>query len=370
MQNFSFRGVADRNPFYLLSACFALWGCWLLGNISREDFFDAAIRIAGVLVYQVAVVRLGIWLSNRRDTRRDAVILFVLALVLAADFSFFYTQVAMLRPMPATLLTFFGVAQALAVTGALLRGFRLEISKPGQWLLAMDLIAVHLLPLASRLVANQEAILPLAFFAAFSAAGALAAAHALPSARFAERLALVAPVVVMSSLVAHLIALEWIYQVPFWGAFASPLCLGAAAIFLRRADIGSSITLALLAIALALNHPPGAVWGAGGSSWFAMSPLRFTLASASAIFFALWSIRQNRRVFCLAAAALSLAVLGHTPETIRDHADEIYRALSRALYAVSPTSRGGWGALFVVFAFLFLGVGAWLSWWKTRVAEE
>ena len=39
----SVRWIVDRNPFYLLSACCGLLGCWLLGDVSRPDLLDTAI---------------------------------------------------------------------------------------------------------------------------------------------------------------------------------------------------------------------------------------------------------------------------------------------------------------------------------------
>jgi hypothetical protein len=403
----SFHWIADRNPFYLLSACCGLVGCWLLGDLAQQDVADAAMRIVGILAYELAVVSLGVWLAKQAGMQRDAAILSVLTLVLIADFSFFYTQAAMLKPAPASLFSFFGAAQALVVVSVLLQGFRIGLSKPARWLLAVDLFAVHLLPLALRLSAENAAGLPLAFLAAFAAAGALVAAHAWPTRWRAEisisdspahtpddlsrALAVIAPVVVLVSLAAHLIAVEWIYGIEFLDVFASPLCLGVASVCLRReaarGDASAGVTsdgvlmgitpggwscvLAVLAVFLASGNPPaGAVWDANGWSWFGISPLRLALIAASAVLWAHWRMRRGIRALFLACGGAALAALGHTPESIHRHAGDLYGRVTRLLSHSLPMSRTGWGALLFVLAFLLLGAGAWMSWRKTRALDS
>ena len=54
MKPASVRWIIDRNPFYMLSACCGLAGCWLLGDISRPDLADVAIKVSAVLAYEIA----------------------------------------------------------------------------------------------------------------------------------------------------------------------------------------------------------------------------------------------------------------------------------------------------------------------------
>src|SRR5262249_25286568 len=145
-----------------------------------QEVLHVALRITGVLAYELLVVCLGAWLAKSLSMRRDAAILSVLTLILLADFSFFYLQAAMLKMVPAVLFTLFGCAQALCVMGFLFRGFRVRLSRLGQWVLAMNLFVVHLLPLALRWAVEHAVNLPLAFHAAFVAAGAVVGAYALP----------------------------------------------------------------------------------------------------------------------------------------------------------------------------------------------
>src|SRR6185503_13921555 len=93
-----FRWIVDRNPFYLLSACCGLLGCWLLGDVSRPELRDTALKIAALLGYETAVVALAVWLSKTEATVRDAAMLSVLAVTLSADAAFFSTETAMLQP--------------------------------------------------------------------------------------------------------------------------------------------------------------------------------------------------------------------------------------------------------------------------------
>src|SRR5438876_1133413 len=91
--------------------------------------------------------QLGIWLAKQEKLRRDAAMLATLALVLLADFSFFYTQAAMLKLTSAGPFSLFGAAQSLLIADILLRGFEVQLSRPTRLLLAIDFCAVHLFPL-------------------------------------------------------------------------------------------------------------------------------------------------------------------------------------------------------------------------------
>jgi hypothetical protein len=382
----SLRWFADRNPFYLLSACCGLLGCWLLGSIARQEVLDVGLRIAGILAYELLVVYLGVWLAKKESMRRDAAILSVLTLILLADFSFFYTQAAMLKWAPAALFTLFGCAQSLTVMNFLLKGFGVQLPRFGAWLLAVNLCGVHLLPLALRYAAEHQADLPLAFLVAFAAAGAAVGAHALPlrwrldrpdawaaDADFAGSLAGVlarlAPAVALMSLFVHLIAVEWMYEVHFMTVFASPLFLGLACMYLLVDTSGdrSACTLAVFAVLLALGDAPaGAMWYGGGWSWLGFSPLRIVLVAAAAVSWQAWRIQGRKRAFVLGIVTSFAAFLGHTPQMIARHFDDLCTSTIQLLWNFLPVSRQGWGLFLFSFAFVLLAAGAWLSRWKTR----
>ncbi|HEX4996580.1 MAG TPA: hypothetical protein VFY29_00030 [Terriglobia bacterium] len=387
----SLRWIADRNPFYMLSACCGLVGCWLLGDMSRPDAIDVVIRIGGVVTYELAAVLLGVWLSKRFSATRDAAILAVVTLILTADFSFFYTQAAMLPVLPAGLLSLFGAAQALFVTGILLRGYRVRIEKSGRWLLGLDLLAIHFVPLLLRLSGSADDGRALTFLAAFSGAGLVIAAHAWPESRQAtvqdarglpRALGWITPVVMLVSLVAHVIASEWVYVVPFTRVYASPIILGIAALCLRREAAGSqtdgsfrdrlltpgrwACAMAIFAVTLAwTDRRTDWVWNADGWSWFGVSPLRLILATATAVFWGQWRLRREHAALALAGGAGALALFGHTPATIFGHIDGLDDSARRLF----PRSRAAWGAFLFTMAFFLLGAGGWISWWRGQQPE-
>jgi hypothetical protein len=374
----SLRWIADRNPFYLLSACCGLLGCWLLASISRQDLLDVALRIAGVVAYEVLAVCLGVWLAKNASMLRDAAILSVLTLILIADFSFFYTQAAMLSRVPAVVFTLFGCAQALGVMGFLLRGYRVNLPRFGQWLLAVTLFAVHLVPLAMRWVAEHSVNLPLAFLAAFAATGVIVGAHASPWRErphepnaLARALGVLAPAVMLLSLLAHLIAVEWIYDVQFMMVFASPLFLGLAWLCLRTESSTSVACMAAgFAVLLALGDtPPGSIWDGAGWSWLGFSPLRAVLIVASLVFMETWLFHRSRGAFVLGAVASFAALLGHTRVIIGQHLNDLSNGVVHVLSNLMPVSREGWGLFLFSLAFVLLAAGAWLSSWKTRDSQ-
>lgn len=367
------RWIVDRNPFYMLSACCGLAACWLLGDVSRTDLGDVAMKVAAVFAYEIAVAVLAVWLAKRVETTRDAAILSVLALTLTADISFFYTQAAMLRVVPAAAFCAFGAAQALLIVGALLRGVRADLSRSTEWLLAMDLSAVHLFPLALRVFAEDRGELELAFLAVFMAVGIVIAAHALPgwwrsqpmppTDALPRVLGVLAPILILVSLMAHVAASQWIYEVPIFAVFLSPILLGIAAFCIRREADTWIFALSIAAVILAFAKPPdGAIWDANGWSWLGISPLRLILVGSAAICWGLWRMRGGFAPITMALSASLLAVFGHTPDAMQRNADVTWRSIRNVVNAAFPNSRYGWGALLFVAAFLLLGLGAWATW--------
>jgi len=388
----SLEWIADRNPFYLLSACCGLLGCWLLGDVSQPDALTAASRISGVLAYQLVVVALGVWLARQNGMRRDAAILSVLTLILGADISFFYLQAAMLPIRGAAYFSFFGAAQSMVVIGILLRGLGVRLSKGVQWLVALDLMAIYLSPPALRWCFEHDISMPVAFFSAFTAIALTLILHALPDSWHAEAmvdveedlprtLAWLTPTVALASLTAHVIAVEWIYDVRFLPVYCSPLFLALACLFLRwetkwipfdnaepnPMTPGSlAFGLAVLAVMFAFtNAPPGTVWDGGGWSWLGLSPLRLVLLSSSAVFWGAGRLRPRPSAFFAALTTALVALLGHTTGAILRHLSDIGRAVLRLLSLV-PESRQEWGVLLSVLAFVLIGAGAWISWRRVQ----
>ena len=387
----SLNWIADRNPFYLLSACCGLLGCWLLGDVSQPDALDAALRIFGVLAYQLVVVALGVWLARQAGMRRDAAILSVLSLILAVDISFFYLQASMLSMKPAALFSSFGAAQSMLVIGVLLHGVQVKLPRGVRWLLALDLAGIYLSPLALRWCFENGISMPVAFLSVFSAIGLALTLHALPDSwrvegtvggeeDFPQVLARLTPLLALTSLMVHVIAVEWIYDVGFLPLYVSPLLLGLACLCLRwevewlrsgnaepnRMTPGSvAVGLAVLAAMVACtNAPAGTVWD-NGWSWLGVSPLRLLLLLSSAVLLEAWRLRPRPSAAVAALATAILALLGHTTATMLRHLADIGRAV-RWLISLTPESRQEWGVLLSVLAFVLIGAGAWISWRKVQ----
>jgi hypothetical protein len=237
----------------------------------------------------------------------------------------------------------------------------------------MDLSAVHLFPLALRVFAEDRAGLELVFLAVFMIVGMLIAAHALP-ARWRSQpmpptdalprvLGVIAPILILVSLMAHVAASEWIYEVPIFAVFLSPILLGIAAFCLRREADAWVSALSVAAVILAFADPPdGAIWNANGWSWLGISPLRLILVGSAAICWGLWRMRGGLAPITMALGASLLAIFGHTLEVMQGNADVTWRSIRNVVNAAVPNSRYGWGALLFAAAFLLLGLGAWATW--------
>jgi hypothetical protein len=383
MEKPSLRWIVDRNPFYLLSACCGLLGCWLLGDISRPDLLDASLKIVALTAYEIAVVALAAWLSKNKATLRDAAILSVVTVTLTADAAFLSTETAMLKPAAAAGFAALSAAQALAIVGVLFVKIPVRMSRRGSWLLALDIVTVHLSPVLLRFGAQSTDSTELVFWPAFVAIGALLAAHAWPEhwnalvpkrpadplpPAFALALASMAPAAFVTSVVAHTFAAAWVFHADFYPVFLSPPLAGLAFLALRRGWTRSVTVLSIAAVLLAVAPPPETfVLGFARSDWLAVSPLRIVLVWAALVLFGLWRAEQNRSALALSAGFLLLSIFGHTPQAMLDHFAALATYARRVISAGVPASREGWGAALFVLAFVLLGFGAWTS--RRRLRE-
>jgi len=380
----SVRWIVDRNPFYLLSACCGLLGCWLLGDVSRPDLLDTAMKTAALLVYETAVVALAVWLSRKDAAVRDGAILSVLTVALAADAAFLSTETAMLKPAAAAGFAALGAAQALAIVGALFKGIPVRVSTRAGWLIGVDIVVVHLLPVMLRFGAEGYDYPELIFWPAFVAMGALLAAHAWPdrwhtgaaqkasrtTPSFSPRLASIAPAVFLASIAAQTFAGAWVFHADFHPVFLSPPLVGLAVVALRRGSSRGVYVLSVAAVLLAvIPPPPGFVLVFRQSDWLAISPLRIVLMWAAAVVWGLWRSERTPGALVLSLSFLLLGVLGDSPQVMRGHVMALGVIGRRLLAAAIPASRQGWGAMLLAMAFLLLGLGAWASWRRLHDAD-
>ncbi len=373
--------IADRNPFYLLSAVCLILGCWLLGHTS-QSLPGLSALIAGLVAYELLAVPLALWLARQRAFGRDAAIVSVLVIFLAADFTFFYSQAATERQDFAQIATLFGAAQSLAVVGWLLRGFGVRLTQAGQWILAADFLAIHLMPLAMRLL-SDKANMALALLGVAVATGLLLALHGLParwrhpemaageSRRLTRALAWLAPAVALASLAAHGASVQWVYDIRFGGAHLAPLALGGAALLLglERKNLwpaGLAIqwagALAVLGVLLTLGDDMGLTWNVlREQTWLGLSPMRGATLAAAALLWCAWRMNRHKVLLFLATCASGLFLLGHSMKVAMAHVGLLWDWLGRTFSVSVPTTRAGWGVVLFVGAFVLLGVGALIS---------
>jgi hypothetical protein len=359
-----------HNPFYLVSAALMLVGCYLLSGAESKDTQGLANTLpvlAWLTAYEAALIGLGGFLA-RRGLLRDGSTLLVLAAVFMADFTNLSAEtIAWSRHWTVAtagllLLAAGKVAFACAAYGVRppLRALSLAVA---------PLSLIYLLPAVCAAARARGLSLELPLYLTSWVLGGLmlhmtfhtrrpyASGEPSPLDRFMATLQLVLP----ASFAAHVFALHWQYDVPFYPcAFAAPL-LAFSLKATRRAeageDIGRRMILPVAAVFLAAAFPASFVVGTP----IAFSPLRLTWLLAAALY--IYDFRLHRQVLALPMATGfgALAILGPTYGTSVANAVHLVSTPTEQAVRLIPRTRWGWGALLVAGAWVLLGIGAWSS---------
>jgi hypothetical protein len=382
------RYVIDSNPFYLISACCMLGGCvaltnslsWLSISTSR-----LVLLIATLNIYEATVIGLAAYLLLVRGLRRDGMVLVMVEAFFFIDITFLNaeisTQKSWIGPVLAV-LCFLAAAAKLAVILHLLGARR----RYAEFIFVLIQIAAILaVPILFARTPDGH-VSPLAFYGGWGLVGLMPAVYKFLAKYLNDEEAspLTPSLIVFTllpalSLATHLGILHYVYDVSFYGPMAAPVLLGAAMVLsfahdvlpMPRTDIGLlQVLLPIAAIIVSASCPGELTIYTGRLGHFSFTTLRLTLIAAYLEF--IYSFLRPYWHWATAAGVASMLTVayGPTPGEIVHWYNWLWNAFSEGFENVLPATPEGWGAMLVVLAFIFLGLGAVVSLGRRAPAQQ
>ena len=206
-----------------------------------------------------------------------------------------------------------------------------------------------------------------------------------------ETLRWVLPALPWFSVVAHLLAAHWVYQVDVLPHDVAPLMLGAAVVLLRsrqsdakagvkiggihlRAEV-AAVVLCVVAVCLSGLAADGLIWPTPmpghTADWIAASPLRLALLGTMAVMaVSLWRGLGGAGEVALMIASASIGLLGPTWASIAVRIERVWRLGWDGIRDLLPSTTMEWGITVVIAAFVLLAVGGWWSVRRARGTDE
>jgi len=375
-----FRSFVDSNPFYLASACCMLAGCLALTN-SLSWWGIPTSRLltlfATLNLYEAALIGLAAYLVFVRGLRRDGMLLVILEAFFLIDITFLNAEISTQGSWIAVSLALFSFAAAFVKLIVILRILGIRRSAPELSFVLIQIALILGLPLAfSR--NSGGSVSPLAFYIAWWIVGLMPAVYEflVKCLRTDEprpaptRAMLTYMILPWLSLAAHLGILHYVYDVPFYGAMAAPALLALAMLLNRavpvtlmpRKDIVTlRVLLPLAAIFVSASSPSELTVFVDPAGHLTMTTLRLAMILAYLEF--MYSFLREYWVFSSIAAALCLLLVSYGPsaDQIGNSAHGAWYWFTPFFWDLIPSTLFGWGAIAVVLAFIFLGVGAAIS---------
>jgi hypothetical protein len=385
------RFVADRNPFFLLSAVSMFAGVRVILsalNVSPGDVWRLLLLIGALNAYEAAVIALALYLITRRNQRRDGWILLSIEALFLVDLTNLNSEVftASLRWGMAVN----AVCWMLAVVkvAVVVRTLRLRMTKPEWAYVALQLAAVFFLAGALKQISRhgrpEGSVSALTLYGAWWLAGAILVLATLLLRRPHERqvdasamsplpgrLYLALP---YFALLVHLAGANRVYWVHFHPANVAPVLLGLAVLmtrwrgsFGRSFLVGSQAALAALAIIISLPYPGELVAAIGSQP---LSPLRLALIGSAGVMALSYFVSGHLIAAQFAAASLVAAGLGNSPVEMQHHSLGMAKYTYAWLKRLVPQTPLQWGVVAVAGSFVMLGLGAVVSLRKHPAAEH
>jgi len=361
----------------MLAGCFAL-SC-ALGIAPGQ--WKPLVALMGVLqVYEFVLLGLAVLLCRRVRMPGDARMAFLLGLLFVSDATYLNTELATSNPWAAPWVALAHLAflvpkliflrDALGLTS--LRTLALTVAQVGFLVyIPGTFSAVHFMDSKVHALGLGREMLPLVVYGLWWVIGALpvlylwadrAPEHGTDDfARPISRASLLLP---WASSLLHLLTLHWLYDLPIYGSYLTPLCLGIAAnvaYTLARDSETWHISFQwagpLVAVWFSMVYPDKLVFTLGES--FVVTPLRFALVGAAVIFWIHRSMSDRASFVWASILGLSLAVSGHSFTAMRLR----WTNLFPETYA-----EFGVAAMAVAFALLLLALA--FSLWRPRETQR
>ncbi|MFA9480385.1 hypothetical protein ACERK3_19105 [Phycisphaerales bacterium AB-hyl4] len=174
--------LVASNPFYLLSGVCLFAGCFLVSTALREerDQLGPVLALFGVVtLYEWLVLGLGLLLVARRGLTRDGGYLLLLAVLLLADGTFVYNELATMRAGVGGAVNASAVVLGLVKVALIAHVLGVRLAAPQWAVLTLNLTVLMAMPLVFRTLAQAEALSTPVFHGIWWAAGVWLALQAL-----------------------------------------------------------------------------------------------------------------------------------------------------------------------------------------------
>jgi hypothetical protein len=352
--------MRETNFFYPLSALLMLIGCYTLSHaLALEPGRVAGLSalISTLHVYELLVTSLVLVVLLRLRVPDDAASLIAIETLFLADAALLLNELLAADfawGIAASVVTVLLAGLKLA---SLVKGTGVRVGPPMQasvLVLLLVLSVPALFALAARSRALDAGLVHAWWWAAAAACGtAMALAYRHPLARADDEAAVALArgltVVPGVSLIVHLYAGGWVYDVAFRWVNVAPVLLGVAgaAAFLPAAT-RRLVALPVAALMLTLDVAPDVVTSTGG---LMLSPFRGVVAGSAILYAWVFARWRHPAAAAAAMACAAVALAGHTP-------DEVASSFSSLFDRALPRGAQAWGALMVALAFASLALGA------------
>ncbi|OGV61149.1 MAG: hypothetical protein A2498_12805 [Lentisphaerae bacterium RIFOXYC12_FULL_60_16] len=376
------------NPFYLLSACCMLLGCYLVTVALHPspEHLDRLLLVLGTLnLYEFMLIGLGILLFRTRPALRDWQTLLLVEILFLVDGAYLNAQSVAADPvmggMVSGLILLFGLAKTALIL------YFLKLRWTWRWLgsVAATLTFLFLTPgvfawLLMHRYSADGGLPPVALYAAWWVFAAiislLPVASDSPTAAGYDRtgsaqMRIKAALLLfpLCSVFIHLLLAFPLFDRPFQVCALSPVIVGYGFFYLRwerklPGEARSPKTVLLVgmaAILLSLWVPKVLVFPVGRLPVL-IAPFRLTLLAVAVLYaLAAWQYRRWVHGVCSLGCIVALSA-GHTPGA----ALRTIERLARRTRTLLPEGALEWGWCAIIVAFLLLVAGWWFSLRKTQ----
>jgi hypothetical protein len=305
---------------------------------------------------------------------RDGLILLLLEAPFLVDATFLNGEFFASDLRTGALVTAGALVLAAVKVGVVVRILRVTFTTSLAFAL-YQLAAVLATPGLFSLLARSEGLSAATVYSGWWMAGVLITAQAAlarsspvprggllpPSSETTLRSAwLVAP---PASLLLHLVAGGWLYDVPFHLCDLGPIliALGAAVtlVDVRWVSPAWRLRLPAAGVVVSIVHPPELL--IAGVAGIALSPLRVALVGAGLVYLLGYRLHRSRAFAWAAALCLTAAGAGASPRGMASTVAAVMRAGLAWPRRMVPRTAEQWGIAAVASAFVLLALGALVS---------
>ena len=374
--------VLRHNPFYPLSVVCLFVGCFaMIRGLKCEAYqVNALVWLAAAAwLYQWLLISVGAMLI-KREQWLDGRLLLMLAVVLLPDSTYLISEISLTRPAVGWYIAPIGLSMSLLQAWAIQHIARLTLGRWSAAHLAAMLVSVMFIgqvaasghihgQLDRRLVYGGWWLVGLMMAMRPRVTGEFESGMRKFIQRPLGWLFVLMPLLLLSG---HLIGLGWAYHAEWHHAFAGPMLLGVSCWLPRLVGREGWHTMAGWQFALPVF---GLMLSLGDRDLvfslfdLQISPMRLCLVSGGVVH-AYVGYLHHQWLFGPTSLLLpTVASFGHTFREIQKTWIELFNDLWATLRRIIPTTAIDWGITAMAAAFIFLGLGAWLSFRRSRGAR-